>query len=308
MAARIILHIDLNSFFASVEQLLQPKLAHQPVAVAGNPNERRGIVITCSYEARAYGVKTTMHVQEALKRCPHLHIVPPNFPAYRAYSQRFFSLLQHVSPLLEPVSIDEGYIDITDVAGVQPLQFIEALQQRIYDELGLPCSIGVAPNKFLAKMASDMKKPFGITVLRKRDVESILWPLPVEAMHGVGKQTAKKLQTLHIQTIGDLAKGDVWQLKRLLGIQGERLHERANGNDARSVNRDAIYDTKSIGNSTTLRKNTTELRALYEQLKALCEKVSARLHAKHLVCARHEMLYIHDRTKPLHLPYSNVKY
>lgn len=282
MSARILLHIDLNSYFASVEQLLQPALRNQPIAVAGNPNERRGIIITCSYEARAYGVKTTMHVRDALRLCPQLLIVPPNFRAYREHSQRFFALLREVTPLVEPVSIDEGYIDITDVAGEAPLQFVIALQQRILHELGLPCSIGVAPNKFLAKMASDMKKPLGITVLRKRDVPTMLWPKPVEDMHGVGKKTAKKLHALRIMTIGELAAANAWQLKAQLGVHGERLHARANGHDAREVDPLAIYDTKSVGNSTTLRENVTEQRVLYETVKQLSEKVSARLIAKQL--------------------------
>lgn len=282
MSGRIILHIDLNSFFASVEQLLQPHLAGKPVAVAGNPKQRRGIVITCSYEARAYGVKTTMHVRDALRLCPHLEIVAPNFPAYRDYSQRFFALLRDVSPILQPVSIDEGYLDITDVVGEHPLQFVDQLQQRIYTELQLPCSIGVAPNKFLAKMASDMKKPMGITVLRKRDVPQMLWHLPVTAMHGVGAKTAEKLKTLHVTTIGQLAQTERHELRRHFGVQGEQMHERANGQDRRAVDPLAIYDTKSVGNSTTFAQNLTERVAVYEAVKRLSVKVAKRLQMKSL--------------------------
>lgn len=282
--ARIILHIDMNSFYASVEQLYSPELKGKPIAIAGSPKERRGIIITCSYEARAKGVFTTQRVADALKICPELIVLPPNFDRYREASKKFFHLLKEYTPLVEPVSIDESYVDISALDnGKHPLEIVQEIQNRILHELGLPCSIGIAPNKFLAKMASNYKKPLGITVIRKRDIGEILWPMDVIEMHGVGKKTAEKLKSLHIATIGDLAKQDPLRMHRLFGINGLRLVEKANGEDKREVNPDSIYDTKSVGNSTTLPHDVTESNELRDIIFTLSEKVSNRLKAKGLV-------------------------
>ncbi|MEO4052567.1 DNA polymerase IV [Solibacillus sp. CAU 1738] len=294
MAKRIVLHIDMNCFYASVEQIYDESLKGQPVAIAGNPQERRGIIITCSYEARAFGVKTTMTIGEAKRLCPQLITLPPNFDRYRHSSKQFFDLLREYTPLVEPVSIDEGYIDITDLCEQRhALQIVEEIQQRIYSELKLPCSIGVAPNKFLAKTASDMKKPMGITVLRKRDIPNILWPRPVIDMHGIGKKTAEKLTTIKVETIGQLANVEPHQIRQLLGINGERLRARANGDDDRAVDPNSIYDTKSVGNSTTLPRDETEYYILKETIEKLCTKVAERLHAKRLAGTT-VILYIRD--------------
>lgn len=282
--ARIILHIDMNSFYASVEQIYSPELKGKPIAIAGNPKERRGIIITCSYEARAKGVFTTQRVSDALKVCPELIVMPPNFDRYRDASKKFFNLLKEFTPLVEPVSIDESYVDISTLGnGKHPLETVQEIQNRILNELGLPCSIGVAPNKFLAKMASNYKKPLGITVIRKRDIQAILWPLDVIEMHGVGRKTAEKLKNLNIETIGDLAKADQHTMHKLFGINGLRLVEKANGEDKREVNPDSIYDTKSVGNSTTLPHDVSESNELRDIIFTLSEKVSNRLKAKGLV-------------------------
>lgn len=283
MASRVIIHIDMNCFYASVEQVFDESLKGKPLAIAGNPKERRGIIITCSYEARAYGVKTTMTVYEAKKLCPKLILLPPNFERYRHASKQFFKLLREYTELVEPVSIDESYIDISDLCTKRhAMEIAEEIQQRIYTELKLPCSLGVAPNKFLAKTASDMKKPMGITILRKRDVPEKLWPLPVITMHGVGKKTANKLATIGVTTIEQLAKIEVHKIRQLLGINGERLKAKANGEDRREVNPDVIYDTKSVGNSTTLPRDETDYEALQHIIKKLSAKVAERLKAKRL--------------------------
>lgn len=282
--ARVILHIDMNSFYASVEQVHDPSLKGKPIAIAGNPKERRGIIVTCSYEARAYGVYTTMLIPEAKKLCPELIIIPPNFERYRAASHAFFSMLKKYSEILEPVSIDEGYLDITELSKTRyALDVVKEIQSRIYEELSLPCSIGVAPNKFLAKTASDMKKPMGITVLRKRDVPELLWPRDVITMHGIGKKTAEKLNSIGIFTIEQLAKADSHLLKTSFGINGERLKQKANGHDQRLVDPESIYDTKSVGNSTTLPYDVIELKEIEDVIYTLSEKVSSRLKAKGLV-------------------------
>ncbi|AXI11158.1 DNA polymerase IV [Oceanobacillus zhaokaii] len=278
---RVIFHIDMNCFYASVEMAYNPKLKGKPLAIAGNPEERKGIIVTSSYEARAKGVKTTMNIWQAKKLCPELIVMRPNFDRYREASRAIFKILSEITPYVQPVSIDEGYMDVTssNMDGT-PIELAINLQQRILNELDIPCSIGIAPNKFLAKMASDMKKPLGITVLRKRELPKTLWPLKVEEMYGVGEKTAKKLNTIDIHTIGELAKKDSYQLKQLLGINGERLKNRANGIDTRPVDPDAIYDFKSIGSSQTMPEDTTDLTVIQRLLKLLAKNVERRMKRK----------------------------
>lgn len=281
---RVIFHVDMNSFYASVEMAYDPSLKGKPLAIAGNPEERRGIIVTCSYEARRFGVRTTMPLWEAKKLCPQLIIKTPNFERYRAASAGMFDILRQFSDMVEPVSIDEGYIDITESKELgSPLFIAETIQKRILEQLDLPCSIGIAPNKFLAKMASDMKKPMGITILRKRDVSRILWPLEVGEMHGVGKKTAEKLKNIGIHTIADLAESNEIQLKALLGINGVRLRERANGIDRRRVNPESVHDFKSIGNSTTLPRDIANQQELIKVLERLAEQVAVRMKRKQVV-------------------------
>ena len=281
--ARVIFHVDMNSFYASVEQSHNPDLKGKAIAIAGNPKERRGIIVTSSYEARSKGIYTTMNVGEALRKCPDLILLPPDFQKYRAASKAMFTILRSYTELIEPVSIDEGYIDITELGTKRhPLEIAKEIQMRIFHELDLPCSIGIAPNKFLAKTASDMKKPMGITILRKRDVPEKLWPLAVIEMHGVGESTAKKLASLKINTIGELAHIDEHIIRQALGKNGVRLRMRANGIDSREVDPNSIYETKSVGNSTTLPIDETEIEELEKTFLKLAEKVAERLDAKKL--------------------------
>lgn len=279
--ARILFHLDMNSFFASVEQAYDPTLKGKPVAVAGNPKERKGIIITCSYEARAYGIYTTMPVWEAKRKCPSLLFVTPTFERYRIASQAMFAILRDYTSLVEPVSIDEGYVDVTDIVeGAQAIKLAHTIQDRIKRELDLPCSIGIAPNKFLAKMASGMKKPMGITILRKRDVPQVLWPFAVGEMHGVGDKTEKKLNDKGIQTIGDLARLSEKQVQEMLGQHGEKLWRRAHGIDRRLVDPDSVYERKSVGNSKTLSIDETSKLALFAHIDQLSTKVADRLKEK----------------------------
>lgn len=281
---RVILHVDMNSFYASVEMAYNSSLKGKPLAIAGNVEERRGIIITCSYEARKFGVKTTMPIWQAKKLCPQLIIQSPNFTRYREASAKIFELLRSYTELVEPVSIDEGYLDITDcVFPGLPIDIAQSIQARLLGTMDLPCSIGIAPNKFLAKTASDMKKPLGITILRKRDICEKLWPLQVSDMHGIGRKTAEKLNSIHIYTIGDLSQASDVSLKALLGINGVRLKERANGFDRRPVDPEAIFDYKSIGNSTTLPQDLTNQKELIGILEKLSKQVASRLRNKGLL-------------------------
>ncbi|MBL3642117.1 DNA polymerase IV [Bacillus sp. RHFB] len=281
---RVILHVDMNSFYASVEMSYDVSLKGKPLAIAGNVEERRGIIVTCSYEARKFGVKTTMPIWQAKKLCPQLVIQKPNFERYRKASLAIFDVLRQYTEMVEPVSIDEGYLDISECAELgSPLDIANSIQERIFNTMDLPCSIGIAPNKFLAKTASDMKKPMGITVLRKRDIPEKLWPLQVGEMHGIGDKTSEKLQTIGIKTIRDLGHANDSQLKQLLGINGIRLKDRANGIDPRVVDPEAIFEHKSIGNSTTLPHDSANQKELIGVLEKLSGKVAVRLRNKRLL-------------------------
>ncbi|SIS54810.1 DNA polymerase IV [Salimicrobium salexigens] len=294
---RVILHIDMNSFYASVEMADYPELQGKPLAIAGNPEERKGVIVTSSYEARKYGVKTTMLVGEARKLCPSLLIRRPNFDRYREVSKQLFAILREVTELVQPVSIDEGYMDISDLADRHPPELAEELQKRIFADLKVPCSIGIAPNKFLAKMASDMKKPMGCTILRKRDIPKKLWPLPVRDMHGVGEKTAEKLKKIDVRTIGDLANRKEYELKNLLGVNGSKLHQRANGFDEREVDPEAIHSFKSIGASTTLAEDTAEETEVYRTFRELAEKVEGRMKRKEVVGQQLQIMIRYNNRK-----------
>ena len=284
----------MNSFYASVEQAHNPSLKGKAIAIAGNPKERRGILVTCSYEARAKGVYTTMSVWEAKRKCPELILLPPNFEIYRIASKAMFEILRSYTHLVEPVSIDEGYMDVTELdMNNDAIGFAKSIQDRILRELDLPSSIGIAPNKFLAKTASNIKKPMGITVLRKRQVNEILWPLPVINMHGIGESTARKLESIGIKSIGDLANANPNLLKEKLGKNGVRLLNRANGIDNRAVDPESIYDTKSVGNSTTLPYDESNIEELEKVFVRLSKKVAARLDAKNLA-GRSITIHIRD--------------
>lgn len=282
MANKVIFHIDMNSFYASVEIAYDKSLKGKPLAIAGNPEERRGIIVTSSYEARAKGVKTTMPLWEARKLCPELIVIRPTFSRYREMSQKIFQYLREITPLIEPVSIDEGYMDVTEIKEIHPLDLAKKIQKNLLDLLEIPCSIGIAPNKFLAKTASDMKKPLGITVLRKREIPQLLWPLSVLEMYGIGAKTAEKLKQIDIHTIENLAQADSYALKQLLGINGEKLQNRANGIDHRLVDPESVNDFKSIGNSETFKSDTTERNFIYKQLQSLSQRVIDRLERRDL--------------------------
>ncbi|NJP38801.1 DNA polymerase IV [Alkalicoccus luteus] len=283
MSHRIIFHIDLNSFYASVEAADDSSLKGKPLAIAGNAKKRKGIVVTASYEAKRKGIKPPVPLWEAKRACPDLIVREPRFFRYREMSARFFEILRTKTELVEPVSIDEGYLDMTDSLNEQhPIAAAEAIQQQILDELDLPCSIGIGPNKFLAKTASDWKKPLGITVLRKRDVQQLLWPLSCEEMHGIGARTAEKLKQLDIETIGDIAACGEKKLKDAFGTSGERMFQKAWGIDKRQVDPEAAEEFKSIGNSRTLPEDAVSLEDMKPVMHLLASLVAERLHKKHV--------------------------
>ncbi|GAB2700324.1 DNA polymerase IV [Paenibacillus thermoaerophilus] len=283
-AGRVILHVDMNAFFCSCHEAVEPhRYKGKPTAVSGSVELRRGIVVTCSYPAREYGVRTGMTVREALRLCPELVLIQPDFNLYRNFSRGFLRIASDFSPLVEATSIDECYIDITGSKQFgTPLEIAERLQGRIREELGLPCSIGVAPNKLLAKMASDMKKPNGLSVLRKRDVPRILWPKPCQQLFGLGAKTAAKLERLNIRTIGQLAAADLTLLTKEFGVYGHWLKEAANGRDDSPVV-SSREPNKSIGHTTTLPADLTEAEDIRRVFLNLADQTGRRLRRQEMV-------------------------
>ena len=283
-AGRVILHLDMNAFYCSVHEAVEPTIYQgKPTAVAGSVELRRGIIVTSSYTARGLGVRTGMQVREALKLCPELIVIQPDFDLYREFSNRFMTIAYSYTPMIEAVSIDECYMDITGskLFGT-PLEIAAELQRRILDELKLPCSIGIAPNKLLAKMASDMKKPNGISVLRLRDVPKLLWPLPCGELFGIGKSTAEKLAKLNINTLGQLAVADEIVLQGNFGIIGGWLKQAANGIDISPVN-PVKEQSKSIGHTTTLPKDFTNIHDIHRVFLNLADQVCRRLRRQKLL-------------------------
>lgn len=274
---KVIFHVDLNAFFASCEMAQNPALKSIPLGIGGSKD--RGVLTTANYEARKYGVSSAMPVGEARRLCPSLEVLPVNFPLYERYSNLFFDLLNEYSDSIEKASIDEGYLDMTTPRiDKHPLDLAKEIQQRLVDQYDLPVSIGIAPTMFLAKMASDMKKPLGITVLRKRDIEEKLWPLPIEYMHGIGKKTYPDLKLIGIQTIGDLATyQDEYKLSLVLGNRMAEMQAKANGFDDRVVDPNRYDDYKSIGNSQTYSLDLQTEEEVFDRLTPLTRKVVHRL-------------------------------
>jgi DNA polymerase-4 len=281
---RVILHVDMNAFYCSVHEAVDPdQYKGKAIAVAGSVELRRGIVVTSSYKARAKGVKTGMLVSQALKVCPELILISPDFHLYRDFSRRFMAIAGQYSPLIEAMSIDECFIDITGSKRFgTPLEIARGLQTRIKQELSLPCSVGIAPNKLLAKMASDMKKPEGLTVLRLRDVPVTLWDKPCDHIFGIGGRTAEKLVRLNIRTIGELAEAREELLIKEFGVLGSWLKLAAYGRDDSPVNpvREA---SKSVGHTTTLPSNFTERADIGRVFLNLADQVSRRVRRQQLV-------------------------
>lgn len=274
--SRVYFHIDLNAFFASCEVLLDPSLKGKPIAVSGTT--RRSVVSTASYEARTFGVHSAQPIEEARRLCRDLIIVEPHYHYYHQMSDDFMNIIAGYTDTMEIASIDECYADMTDAIMKldRPLDLAWQIQRRVRDELGLSCSIGVAPNLFLAKMASDMKKPNGITVLRIREVPQKLWPLPIRDMRGIGVRTLPYMEELNIRTIGDLAN---WknpeELRPVLGKNTEEMIRRANGYDDRQIITE--WDAKSMGTSETFLEDLTDYDELRGMFRSLSRTLSERL-------------------------------
>lgn len=281
---KVIFLVDMNAFYISCEMTRHKELVGVPAAVAGDPRRRSGIILAANYEARAYGVKTAMVLKDALELCPHMKTVPPDHDFYAQRSREVMELLSSYTPVIQQNSIDEAWLDMTGCEGLfgQPVEAARRIMNNIKDELGLWCSIGISENKFLAKMASELKKPLGITELWRKDIQQKLWPLPIEFMHGIGKQTSKKLRAIGINTIGDLARFNQRTLIKVFGKTGIDMYAHANGIDDSCVKARDDNDMKSIGRSTTLSEDVSDIEKAKIVLMRLADEVgmTARKHEK----------------------------
>ena len=291
---RRIVHVDMDAFYASVEQRDDPALRGRPVAVGGAP-DRRGVVAAASYEARTFGVRSALPMARAVRLCPSLIVVRPDFTKYRAVSAQVFALFRAVTSLVEPLSLDEAYLDVTTNAWDEPLGSVVArrLKAEIRDATGLTASAGVAPNKFLAKIASGWKKPDGLTVVAPERVEAFLQEQPIDALWGVGPVTARRLRDRGLTRLIDVRAADPALLRAAVGGQAGWLQRLAAGVDDRPVV--AEHEPKSSGSERTFAEDVTALASLRERTAEMAESAAAWL-------ARHDR---YARTVVLKLRYDD---
>ena len=278
---RRIIHIDMDAFYASVESRDDPSLRGKPLAVGGSPTSR-GVVMAANYEARAFGVRSAIPMARAVRLCPQLAIVRPDFARYKAVSQQVMAILRSCTPLVEPLSLDEAYLDVTENLWGEALatNIAKRIKARIRDELGLTASAGVAPNKFLAKIASGWEKPDGLTVIAPERVEQFLQQLPVEALWGVGPVTAKKLRAVGIARLVDVRSADRELLSRTVGSLGEWLVRLSHGDDPRPVVSNRPY--KSISCEETYARDLSDFQEMASELERMSGQLAASLSRKRL--------------------------
>jgi len=296
---RKIIHVDCDAFFAAIEMRDDPSLANRPMAVGGLA-EQRGVIATCNYEARAYGVRSAMASAHALKLCPDLLIVRPRREAYREASQEIHTIFRTYTDLIEPLSLDEAFLDVTGCehfAGSATL-IAQDIRRRVWQQLRITVSAGVAPNKFLAKIASDWKKPDGLFVITPAQVDEFVLGLPVTKLHGVGRVTAEKLQRMGIRTCADLRARNRLDLLRDFGSFGERLWGLARGIDERPVQVESRRQSVSVEN--TYDRDLPDLAACLERLPELLQELTrrmARLDSRYRPSKPFVKLKFHDFTQ-----------
>ena len=288
MADRVILHCDLNCFFASVELLRYPALRDVPVAVCGDPESRHGIVLAKNEAAKQLGVKTAETIWQARQKAPHLITLPPHHGLYREYSRKVNAIYGQYTDLVEPFGIDESWLDITNsmhLFGGDGKAIADQLRERLREELGLTISVGVSFNKIFAKLGSDYKKPDATTVIDRGNWQAIVWPLPVCDLLGVGRSTQKLLRQYGVETIGQLAAFPRQTLETLLGKHGTQLHDYANGLENSPVRpQHEAEPVKSVGNGTTFPQNLTRWEEVRSGLAVLSDSVAGRLRRQGLYC------------------------
>lgn len=283
---RVIFHVDMDHFYAAVEEREHPESKGKPLIVGANPKEGkgRGVVSTCNYEARKYGVRSGMPISRAWKLCPHAVYLPVNHRLYEEVSSRIMKILRKYADKFEQWSIDEAFLDVSsrvkDYKDAE--QLARKIKQEIYDKEKLTCSIGIGPNKLVAKIASDFQKPNGLTVVKEKDVEAFLAPLPVEKLLWVGKKTAQKLNAMGIKTIGDLANFDPSVLAERFGVWGTQIYLLAHGIDKSEVQEH--WEVKSMSRDTTFEEDTSDVDLILETLDSLAEDVHKQLVESKFAC------------------------
>lgn len=274
--ARKIIHCDCDCFYASVEMRDDPSLRGRPLAVGGRP-EHRGVIATCNYEARRYGVHSAMSSALAMRKCPELLIMPPSMEKYRVASRQIMAIYRDYTPIVEPLSLDEAYLDVSSATrckGSATLMAAE-IRERVREMVGVTVSAGVGPNKFVAKIASDWNKPDGLFVVRPHEVDAFVAALPVHKIFGVGKVTAAKLKQLGIETCQDLRGWSLVELHQRFGAFGRRLHDLSRGIDHRAVQPD--QERKSVSVETTYVTDLQTLDDCAAQIRQLAEQLDARI-------------------------------
>ncbi|MDD5476257.1 MAG: DNA polymerase IV [Syntrophales bacterium] len=281
---RRILHIDMDAFFAAVEEKRNPALKEKPVVIGGRGDpSRRGVVATANYEARKYGVHSGMPLRTALKLCPGAFFLPVDYDAYAAVSRQFKNVLLAITKTMEDVGIDEAFLDISTEPDSNET-IVEKIKTGIYERTGLTCSIGIAPNKLLAKIASDMQKPNGLTVLTEKDIEHRLWPMPIRKLHGIGPRTEEHLKAMNIGTIGQLAELPLDTLIRHFGRSyGQYLYDAARGIDDSPLV--THREPKSFSRETTFQEDVKNWQTIARTIAWLTKEVVYDL-ASHGYCAR----------------------
>jgi len=276
--SKLIIHLDIDAFYPSVEVIDNPSLKGKPVIVGGG--KERGVVSSASYEARKFGVHSAQPIAKAIRLCPHGIFLPVRMSRYKEVSEKVFDIFYRFTPLVEPLSIDEAFLDVTGSIRLfgQPEDIAKKIKQIIFSEIGLTISAGIASSKFVAKIASDIDKPDGLTVVRADDVRYFLDPLPVKKMWGVGKVSQQILSQLNIQTFNDLRQTPVKILEKKFGKQGAKIHLLAMGIDDRDVIPE--HDVKSIGHELTFSQDIISLDVAQKELLALSNKVARRMRYK----------------------------
>ena len=269
----------MDAFFAAVEEKRKPDLKGKPVVIGGMGDpSKRGVVSTANYEARKYGVHSALPLRTAYKLCPQAVFLPVDYEAYEAASHQFKAVLLNITSIIEDVGIDEAYLDISDEADTNEM-IVEKIKTGIFEKTGLTCSIGIAPNKLLAKIASDMQKPNGLTVFTGNDIETKLWPLPIRKLYGIGPKTEEHLKAMKIETIGQLALLSVESLIQRFGVSyGQYLHEAARGVDESPLV--THWEPKSFSRETTFQKDVKEWQTIARTIAELTKEVVSDLDRK----------------------------
>jgi DNA polymerase IV len=300
VAERIIIHVDMDAFYASVEQLDNPDLKGRPVIVGADPKggHGRGVVAACSYEARKFGVHSALPISQAWRLCPEGAYVRPRMERYGEVSRHVMEVLKSFTDLVEPISIDEAFLDITGSTALfgSPEQIARAIKKQVREATGLCASVGVGPNKFIAKIASDLRKPDGLVVVERNEVEAFLQDLPISRLWGVGPKTEERLHEIGLRTIGNLRDMPRQKLVRALGSLGEHLHELSFGRDERPVA--PKWEAKSVSAETTFDEDTADRVYLVKTIRELAARVGRRLRrdGQHAACVTLKLRYANFET------------